>query len=238
MKDTNQATSKAALLAATSALVILLAGCQSAVKAPAVTYTSNPAPNQTYLEDEPDSPQKTYIEQTENEPHAEEPHRNSADTTTDGTAETSNVRKTDDSTKGIVKTEGEDSAWSSAKPKLHGISIGESSSIVEKLHGKPVDTYNLDEEIDLIQVYEYDGFAIGINSKQKVQYVEVYDKRIKAGLSGLKVGDKPDAALHLLGKPDKQTTYLLTYESTGALLKLDLDPDHNKIVSIKLLTLN
>lgn len=236
MKYIRNDTSKASVLAAASALVILLAGCQSASTAPSDPYTSNSSLNYDQSEKEPDSPQKMYSEQTNNK-LSDEPHANSADMTNGTNAETSTLHNHEDD-KATVKTESEDAAWTATAPMLHGIAIGDSDSKVRKLFGKEIDSYTLEEETETIKVLEYDGFAIGINDSKAVHYIEVYGNDISAGLSGLQVGDKPDQALQMLGKPEKQTTYLLTYKASGALLKLDLDPEQNEIVSIKLLTLS
>lgn len=237
MKYTRNDPSKAAVLAAASALVILLAGCQSESTAPSDSYTSNSGLIYDQSENDPDSPQKTYSEQTNNGLFTDEPHANSADVTSGTNAVTSTLHNSEDD-KGTVKTESDDAAWTSTAPMLHGVAIGDSDSKVIKLFGKEIDSYTLEEETEKIKVLEYDGFAIGINDSKAVQYIEVYGIGISAGLSGLKVGDKPDKALQMLGKPKKQTTYLLTYEASGALLKLDLDPEQNEIVSIKLLKLS
>jgi hypothetical protein len=230
-------TTKVAMIMGVSALVILLAGCQSAATAPPVSYTSSPVPAQTKKNPAPDSPQKTYSEQADNELQTDVPSSNRVDTTSDTSAETSTIHKTGD-TKATVKTQNEDAFWSADSPKLQGIAIGDSDMTVNQLYGKPADSYTLDDENESIKVLEYDGFAVGINDHKKVQYIEVYGKSISAGLSGLRVGDDPEAALRALGKPGKQTAYLLIYEAEGALLKLDLDPAHNEIVSIKLLSLS
>lgn len=236
MNHSRNDTSKTVMLAAASALVILLAGCQSAVPTSPVTYISDTMPTQTEMVHAPDSPQKTYSEQINDELFTEEPHANSVDTTSDTNAETSTVRKTDD-TKATVKTESQDAVWLAAAPMLRGIAIGDSDSTVDQLFGKPLDSYILEEETEKINVLEYDGFAVGINVYKTVQYIEVYGKNISAGLSGLQIGDTPEEALLALGKPEKQTAYLLTYQAKGAMLKLDLDPLQNEIVSIKLLSI-
>ncbi|CAM4197944.1 hypothetical protein L1N85_15650 [Paenibacillus alkaliterrae] len=237
MNLTGKEASKTALLAAASALVILAAGCQSAATTPEDPLTSSLGAGHNQTDNEPDSPQKTYSEQNDDERATEEPHTNRADTTSDTSAETSTLNKPED-TKATVETESEKSSWSSSDPKLHEIAIGDAVSKVSKLFGKEIDSYTLEEETGAIQVLEYDGFAIGINGGKTVQFVEVYGEHVSSGLSGLRIGDKPEAALRLLGKPHKQTTYLLTYEAENALLKLDLDPAHNTIVSIKLLSLS
>ena len=230
-------TNKAAVIAAAFALALLLASCQSAATAPPDSYTVRTTPIRTDKEGEPSSPQKTYSEQVDNGILTEEPHSNIADTTTGKGAETSTVRKKDDA-KATVKTESEDASWSAEVPMLRGISIGDSEAAVGKLYGKHIDSYKLEDEAEAIQVLEYEGFAVGINTNKKVQYIEVYSKTVPAGLSGLRIGDDPETALRALGKPEKQTAYLLTYAAEGALLKLDLDPVKHAIVSIKLLALN
>ncbi|WP_424768963.1 hypothetical protein [Paenibacillus sp. sgz302251] len=237
MNQIRKKTAKTALFAATAALALLLAGCQSAPAADPLKSQdpNNTSPNQ--VGKEPDTPQKTYSDEQDQEGSTDELLVNGADTESDTNAETSAIRGTDDS-KADVKIESEDTVWSSVKPILQGIAIGDSALKVSELHGSEIDSYTLEEESDRIQVLEYDGFAIGINNMKTVQYVEVYGTGISAGLSGLQIGDKPDTALKLLGKPEKQTAYLLTYEAQGALLKIDLDPTHLEIVSIKLLSLH
>ncbi|CAM4463068.1 hypothetical protein FHS16_003104 [Paenibacillus endophyticus] len=227
---------KTAMLAA-SALIILLTGCQSAIPKETAGTTSNVVSPRNDQNDSPDTPQKNYIETEDGELSPVEPYWNAADTSSDASAETSTVRK-DKDTKASVQTESEDPEWNPDQPMLKGVSIGNDHSAITKRFGVPLDSYKLDEESEPITVLEYDGFAIGINPFQSVQFVEVFGKNISAGLSGLQVGDKPELALRTLGKPEKQTAYLLTYETINALLKLDLDPVHNEIVSIKLLALN
>ncbi|OMF37053.1 hypothetical protein BK133_07540 [Paenibacillus sp. FSL H8-0548] len=234
---TRKATNKAALLTTASALVILLAGCQNAPPASTNISGTDTSPLQSVKNIEPDSPQKTYSEQTDSDLLIKEPHLNRVDTTSDTNAETSTIRENDGS-KAAVKTESQDSEWSDERPLLHGLAIGDKETTVNKLHGLPLDSYRLEEASGSINVLEYDGFALGINHNQKIQFIEVYSELISPGLSGLRIGDTPETALHSLGKPDKQTTYLLTYTAKNALLKLDLDPEHNQIVSIKLLALS
>lgn len=226
--------SKAASLAAVSTLVILLAGCQSAATPPPDTYVSRIDPVQNQAELEPDSPQKTFSEQQDDNKLVEEPHKNSVDTTTESNAVTSTLHEEED-TKATVQTESDHSAWAAAKPMLHGLAIGDTVTRVEMLFGKESDSYTLDEETETIEVLEFDGFAVGINDDKNVHYIEVYGKDISAGLSGLQIGDQPESALKSLGKPDTQTAFLLTYAAEGAMLKLDLDPEQDEIVSIKLL---
>lgn len=235
MIHAGKAASKAGMLTAASSMFILLAGCQSTAANPPVSYAGSTAPAHIEAKPAPDSPQKTYSEQAVSGLQTEELSSNRADMTGAASAKTSNVRHPDD-TKAAVKTQSEDASWTADKPMLHGIAIGDSDAAVNQLYGKPNDSYKLNEENETIKVLEFDGFAVGINDYNKVLFIEVYGKSISAGLSGLRIGDDPEAALRALGKPEKQTAYLLMYEAEGALLKLDLDPVHNEIVSIKLLS--
>ena len=83
-------------------------------------------------------------------------------------------------------------------------------------------------------VSDYEGFSIGYDSKYKVKFVEVFDQEVKTGLNGLKIGQLGEEAVKALGKPSSHNTYTLGYKADGAFLKLDLDPQSNEVVSIKL----
>lgn len=234
MKTNRLFTKKAAMVAATSTLALLIASCQSASTTTPDTYTDDTAPLLTKQTSKPNSPQNSYSELTENEIQMDEPHMNKVDTSSNTNAETSAVSKSENP-KAPVKTESEDALWQADAPLLHGVAIGDTHASVVKQFGNPQDSYKLEEETDPVTVLEYDGFAVGINAKKKTQFIELFEKNIQAGLSGLQIGDNPEAALLALGKPEKQTSYLLTYKANKALLKLDLDPEHNEIISIKLL---
>jgi hypothetical protein len=224
--------SQTAFIAAATTLIVILAGCQSAPPPPERSGNHDPSAHAETAETA-DSPQKTYSEQN-NRQTGDEPNTNVADLSNDANAAAAETDKPTGA-KAIVETASEKASWSASAPKLHTLSIGQAAAAVFESFGDELDSYMLDEEGDRIQVLEYDGFAVGLNSRKTVQYVEVYGEHISPGLSGLTIGNKADAAVKLLGKPDKQTTYLLMYKAKGALLKLDLDPDNKKIISIKLL---
>lgn len=233
MYPTMKKTAKSALLTAASSLFILLAGCQS----PAPEVPPAGSSGSTVLTpSEPDSPQKTYAESGGDNPAGGEPHENASDTSGGTDAKATALNKPQDS-KAVVKTESEKAAWSSLSPKLMSVAIGDSDAAVSSQFGQELGSYTLDEGSDMVKVLEYDGFSIGVNSANYVQFVEVYGEGLYPGLSGLRIGDQAETALRLLGKPSKQNSFMLTYKAEGALLKLDLDPEHNQIVSIKLLAL-
>ncbi|WP_337098498.1 hypothetical protein [Paenibacillus sp. YIM B09110] len=223
-----------AKLAAAAVFAFLIAGCQSQAE-PSSPPVSELADVQPLQEDNnANSPQKTYLEDEHGQVSSDGPSPGSAgkESLTPGEA---SALHSDEPDKAIVKTESEGQNWNSSNPKLIGIGIGDSDAEMTHLFGEPMDSYILEEGEDSVTVNEYEGFAVGINGSHSVQYIEVFSSHIPAGLSGLAVGDKPDTAISHLGKPSTQTEYLLTYEADGALLKIDIDPMLNGIVSIKLL---
>jgi len=125
--------------------------------------------------------------------------------------------------------------WQPASPLLKGIAIGDSIADIRQLYGKETAVYRLVEDNETIKVLEYVGFSIGLNEQDSVHFVEIYGKKLPTGLSGIQIGDHPEQAVSELGKPEKQTDYLLTFAAAGALLKLDIDPNENEIISIKLI---
>lgn len=224
----------AAKMAAVLTLTLLAAGCQSGSNPESVTTLSNENVKQsegTYPQG--DTPQKSYLEDRNKlKPDSDVPIVNAvedSDQKGDAVAESTN------GSKASATTQNEEPQWDSSKPILLGASIGESKSEMQKRFGTSSDIYTLEDDKDPIEVHEYKGFAIGMNIKDKIQYIEVYDSTVSTELSGIRVGDKPDTAVKALGKPKTQNSYIITYEGSGTLLKIDLDPERNKIVSIKLL---
>lgn len=231
-KYTRSARSQSIRWAAASALAIVIAGCQSVEDAN--PYSGNLIASPDPINSESGSPQKTYLE-TITAPVTDEPAPTAADN--ESNAETSSLHE-DDASLASVSHNHKDSTWAAADPLLHGLAIGDNEKTVRGLYGEEIDSYKLEDEFESITVLEYDGFAVGLNKKKTVQYIEVFDKQADTGLSGLRIGDKLDRALDELGKPETQTDYLLTYHADGAFLKLDIDPTLNEIISIKLIALS
>lgn len=204
-------------------LAISLTGCQSEKE------TSEDGRWTAEQGNEADSPQKSYYN---NDNKISEPSVQTPDQET--STETSGVQKGDQQKKDNPNVK----AWNVHHPQLYSVSIGESSDTVMERFGQESDRYSLEEKAGTIQVLEYDGFAIGINQDDKVQFVEVYKADIPTGLSGLRIGDKPEKAVDELGKPSSQSEYLIIYDGEGATLRLDVNPDMNEIVSMKLLPLS
>lgn len=224
--------------AAALALTLLAAGCQLGAepKSTAVAEIGQTDErNDSYLDK--DTPQKTYLENKEaaDPTIAELAQEYEGPETGSGAIAESNSNTPASSTKGSVQTEADEPKWNAAKPMLLGVAIGASRADIIKQFGKTDDSYLLEDGDEEIEVLEYKGFAIGMNTKKTVQYIEVYLNTVSTGLSGVRVGDKPESAVKALGKPSTENSYMITYEGKKTLLKLDLDPDHNKIVSIKLI---
>ncbi|WP_173217481.1 DUF4309 domain-containing protein [Paenibacillus alba] len=134
-------------------------------------------------------------------------------------------------TKPKVKAE---DAYQQEKPTLMGLKLGTSKNAVLDRFGKAKKQFVMDEEEDPIQVYDFIDFSVGFNKKDALEFVDVHSTEIDPGLRGLHLGQKVQDAIDILGKPDSNSKYVLSYKSQGTLLKLDIDPNENTIQSIKL----
>ncbi|MHA6484789.1 hypothetical protein ACX1C1_23145 [Paenibacillus sp. strain BS8-2] len=213
-------------------LVLLLAGCQNV--APAGNGNDNHVASITE-QITSNGPQKSYLEQSaQQENNSNTPGGNTATIDNDTSAEASSLEQAN---KGKTSDNDKlsDQTWNASNPSLRGITIGEKEANVTLLLGSELDSYVLEEENSKIRVMEYDGLSIGFNTKGNVHYVEVFGAEALSGLNGLMIGDEPDQAIKMLGKPQSQSDYLLTYQAQGAWLKLDIDPGMNEIVSMKLI---
>jgi hypothetical protein len=125
-------------------------------------------------------------------------------------------------------------AYKQEKPTLMGFKLGTDKDTVLGRFGKFKKQFSMDEDADAINVYEYTDFSVGFNTKNELEFVDVHTADIDPGLRGLRLGQKPEDAIAILGKPDTNTTYVLSYKTQGTILKLDIDPKLNTIQSIKL----
>ncbi|CAG7650975.1 DUF4309 domain-containing protein [Paenibacillus allorhizosphaerae] len=126
------------------------------------------------------------------------------------------------------------SPYTQEKPTLLGLTLKTSlEEITEKL-GKPKDTFLMEDDADPITVYDYTDFMAGFNKKNQLQFIDIRSDGIDPGLNGLKLGDPVADVSKALGKPDSNTSLVMTYKSPGAILKLDIDPKSQKVNSIKL----
>lgn len=206
------------LLISAVALTVGLAGCQS----PEKTLHNDSWDNSHMVVD---SPQKSYDQKNgaTAPPVSHKPDQ-------EASTETSSLHKPKPNS-----SSNQPAQWSLTSPRLKGIAIGDSNELVQSYFGQAEDSYQLGEEAESIHVLEYDGFSIGLIRGGGVHFVEVFGADTTAGLSGLRIGDKPEKALKELGNPDSRSDYLFIYDAEGATLKLDVNPDLDKIVSMKLI---
>ncbi|TFE30798.1 hypothetical protein [Cohnella luojiensis] len=129
-----------------------------------------------------------------------------------------------------------DQAFEPKSPSLAGIKLGASDKDVIRKYGLPIDTYPLPGDKITIDIWEYaDGFSIGLNESNKVVYVEIVSAKEGTGILGLFCGMDGTQASELLGIESDAQTNVLSVEVAGGWIKLDLDPDTQKVLSLKLL---
>ncbi|OBR65066.1 hypothetical protein A7K91_05775 [Paenibacillus oryzae] len=210
--------------AALSALLLLLASCQSAPQNTTVKPESIPEASEAAK-----GPQQAYLESSQEEEAEEEQtewSNQAEDIEGHSSAETSSLNK---------NKRDESNLWEDGNPQLGGVLIGSTKKQLEKQFGQALDSYKLEDGKEQITIYEYSGFSVGFGPDGTVSLVEIYDSEVDSGLNGLVVGDPRETAIKLLGQPGSQSGYLLTYSDDDASLRLDVDPSTNEIVSIKLI---
>jgi hypothetical protein len=126
------------------------------------------------------------------------------------------------------------SAFSSKQPKIMGLAIGELQEKTIAQYGKPIESYIMEDPTKPITVYQYEGFSVGFNTANEIQFIDISSADLNPGLNGLRLGQSSTQALELLGKPDKNTSFVISYNTKTAILKLDIDPKTKTIQSIKL----
>lgn len=124
--------------------------------------------------------------------------------------------------------------YNQAKPTLLGLTLKSAPDAVTGKYGKPKEQFQMEDETDPITVYDYTDFLVGFNKQNQLQFIDIRSSDINPGLNGLKLGQSTADVFKALGKPDSNTSYVLTYKSKGAVLKLDIDPKSDKVNSIKL----
>ncbi|MCD9025601.1 hypothetical protein [Cohnella silvisoli] len=120
-------------------------------------------------------------------------------------------------------------------PSLGGIKLGASDKAVYKQYGLPKETYSLPGDNQTIEIWEYAGVSVGLNASNQVVYVEITSSDVNTGIQGLVSGMKGSEAAHLLGVENDDQTNVLSVEVTGGWFKIDLDPDTQQVLSLKLL---
>ena len=124
-------------------------------------------------------------------------------------------------------------AFDPLHPTLMGVAIGSEADAVTQRFGVPTETYPLPDDGVDASVLSYPGFTIGVRDG-KVLFVEVSTRSVNPGLNGLRLGDGREDAFAKLGEPTANSEFVISYVASGTVLKLDLDPETDKIHSIKL----
>jgi hypothetical protein len=119
-------------------------------------------------------------------------------------------------------------------PSLMGLTVGSyKKEVIGKL-GNPTDQFMMEEDLDPITVFEYEGCFIGFNRFDQVEFIEITSPEVKTGLGGLRLGDTVEQAAAALGDPDSKNEYVMSYIASDTILKFDIDPNTQTISSIKL----
>jgi hypothetical protein len=212
--------------------VLVAAGCEDKADAPysqSPPVTSDPIQHTVVIE-EPITPEPTFTPTPtpsatpSGDEHVAQVSSNNKDTKT--AAETPKQ-----TSKPKVP---ESDRYQQEKPTLMGLQLGTSSKIVLNRFGEATTQFVMDEDADAITVHEYTDFSVGFNVKNELEFVDVHTTEIDPGLGGLRLGQSSEDAIRILGMPDSNTTYVLSYKAQGTLLKLDIDPKTDTIQSIKL----
>jgi hypothetical protein len=127
-------------------------------------------------------------------------------------------------------------SFQTASPALGGIPLGANEKVVYKKYGLPIETYELPEGSQTVQIWEYGGFSIGLNTSDIVVYIEITSPEVSTGIRGLANGMNGRDAAQILGINTDNLTNVLTLEVSGGWLKVDLDPEFYTVLSLKLLS--
>lgn len=131
-----------------------------------------------------------------------------------------------------------DASFRPEAPSLAGLTFGTSDDKVLDLYGLSDDSYLLpgDTDNESVRIWQYSGFAVGLNTGNKVVYVEINSAEARSGIEGLVVGMDGAQAAQLLGADISGTSNVISVQAAGGSLKVDLDPDSRTVLSIKLIS--
>jgi hypothetical protein len=124
--------------------------------------------------------------------------------------------------------------FNTKQPSVMGLTLKDTQDNVNAKFGTPSDSFVMDDPVEPITVYQYEGFSVGFDGANQVKFIDVNSAKVNPQLNGLRLGQTVDEAVKALGKPDLNTNYVLTYNAKEAILKLDIDPKTKTIQSIKL----
>lgn len=122
------------------------------------------------------------------------------------------------------------------RPKLmlKGLSLQSSQADVIQKLSSPLDQYTMQDPQGELTVFEYDGFTIGLNSNERIIFIELYGVGQDSELHGIKIGHSRDVVKSALGQPQSENEYMITYQSEQTILRFDTDPIEHSIHAIKL----
>lgn len=121
---------------------------------------------------------------------------------------------------------------------LLGMKIHDSKTGIILKFGMSDHSYIIEDSEKPITVYDYDYFSVGFDPKHQLEFIEIRSRDIDPMLNGLLLGDNISAAHEALGEPDSSSNFVLSYRNSDAILKLDIDPSLDTILSIKLFSVN
>lgn len=203
----------------------------SSINTPAILTTNEQlAPDEPGVVEPPitaqptDSPEVTQVTPTAPEPSSDQP------AASEPPVEASTMEP--EATKQVLPPK---ISFQLESPTLGGLTLGSNESDVFDQYGLPLDTYPLPGDSQTVNIWQYDGFSVGLNAKNKVVYVEISSAEVSTGIRDLSIGMDDTKAAKVLGIPMDGQTNVLTLEVTGGWVKLDLDPEAHIVLSIKLI---
>ncbi|MBB6675171.1 hypothetical protein [Cohnella nanjingensis] len=120
-------------------------------------------------------------------------------------------------------------------PALGGIALGIAEADVSAKLGAPGSRYALPDGDSQIGMNEYEGMTVGFDPDGKAVYVEISTEASPSGIQGLSIGMNAGEAARLLSVEKPSGSNVIAARVSGGLLKLDLDPRSQDVLSIKLI---
>src|SRR5690606_30227759 len=85
-----------------------------------------------------------------------------------------------------------------------------------------------------LTILEYPGFRFGANEDKAIVFIEVTSDQITPGLNQFRVGQTVEEAQKALGPANSLNEYVMIYSFEHLILKCDLNPNNETVISIKL----
>ena len=123
--------------------------------------------------------------------------------------------------------------FDTTKPALMGFTIGDSLDAVTTRFGKAESESTMNDG-QLLHIMEYPGFRFGASEDKKIVFIEVTSDQLAPGLNQFRVGQTVDEAQKALGPANSLNEYVMIYEFNDLILKCDLNPNTDTVISIKL----